>query len=144
MEIEIFVSNTIRRFERKFPFRDHATPTMGASTSSEPKISAEQQEAENVASSTGALPILQKAFSKFASSETNAIPLENLQVLLANFINFLTLNIIYLLLDFLTCNCVNSLFSAMLRFRSRRSKLHYRKRDRFVSGDIGSLRFILS
>ncbi|WJX34624.1 hypothetical protein P8452_22723 [Trifolium repens] len=52
---------------------------MGASTSSEPKVSPEQQEAENVASSTGALPILQKAFSKFANSETNAIPLENLQ-----------------------------------------------------------------
>ncbi|XP_058786553.1 uncharacterized protein LOC131661140 [Vicia villosa] len=52
---------------------------MGAATSSEPRVPAEQQEAENVAASTGALPILQKAFSKFANSETNAIPLENLQ-----------------------------------------------------------------
>ncbi|XP_027333194.1 uncharacterized protein LOC113848033 [Abrus precatorius] len=52
---------------------------MGASTSAEPRVSAEQKEAEAVAASTGALPILQKAFSKFANPETNAVTLENLE-----------------------------------------------------------------
>ncbi|TKY73861.1 TLD domain-containing protein 1 [Spatholobus suberectus] len=52
---------------------------MGASTSAEPRVSAEQKEAEAVAASTGALPMLQKAFSKLANPETNAVPLENLQ-----------------------------------------------------------------
>ncbi|KAK7350865.1 hypothetical protein VNO77_09885 [Canavalia gladiata] len=52
---------------------------MGASTSAEPRISVEQKEAEAVAASTGALPMLQKAFSKLVDDEKNAIPLENLQ-----------------------------------------------------------------
>ncbi|KAK7316975.1 hypothetical protein RJT34_00827 [Clitoria ternatea] len=52
---------------------------MGASTSAELRVSAEQKEAENVAASTGALPMLQKAFSKLANPETNTVPLENLQ-----------------------------------------------------------------
>ncbi|CAJ1974679.1 unnamed protein product [Sphenostylis stenocarpa] len=52
---------------------------MGASTSSEPRVSAEKEEAEAVASSTGALPMLQKAFSKLADPQTNAVPLESLQ-----------------------------------------------------------------
>lgn len=52
---------------------------MGASTSAEPRVSAEQHEAEAVAGSTGALPMLQKAFSKLANPETNTVPLENLQ-----------------------------------------------------------------
>ncbi|RDX57874.1 hypothetical protein CR513_62850 [Mucuna pruriens] len=52
---------------------------MGASTSAEPRTSAEQKEAEDVAASTGALPMLQKAFSKLANPETNAVPLENLR-----------------------------------------------------------------
>ncbi|KAG5035925.1 hypothetical protein JHK87_010835 [Glycine soja] len=52
---------------------------MGASTSAEPRVSAEQKEAEAVTASTGALPLLQKAFSKLANPETNAVPLENLQ-----------------------------------------------------------------
>ncbi|KAL9313827.1 hypothetical protein ACSQ67_019279 [Phaseolus vulgaris] len=52
---------------------------MGASTSSEPRVSAEQNEAESVAASTGALPMLQNAFSKLANPQTNAVPLENLQ-----------------------------------------------------------------
>ncbi|KAL2347271.1 hypothetical protein Fmac_001271 [Flemingia macrophylla] len=52
---------------------------MGASTSAEPRVSAEQQEAEAVAGSTGALPMLQKAFSKLANPDTNTVPLETLQ-----------------------------------------------------------------
>ncbi|AES81614.2 TLD-domain nucleolar protein [Medicago truncatula] len=51
---------------------------MGALTSSE-TVFAKQQKVENMAASTGALPLLQKAFSKFADSETHAIPIENLQ-----------------------------------------------------------------
>jgi hypothetical protein len=147
MEIKIsdFVNKLLtERFDRKFDFCNEQTPAMGASTSSEPKVSPEQQEAENVASSTGALPILQKAFSKFANSETNAIPLENLQVLLIiNFNNFLILNFI----DSCSCSLLDKLvvfFSEMLQFRSRRWKLHYRERERFVSGVIGSIRFIFS
>ncbi|KAJ1378262.1 TLDc domain [Sesbania bispinosa] len=52
---------------------------MGASNSAGPRVSEEQREAETVAASTGALPVLQKAFSKLANPETNAVPLENLQ-----------------------------------------------------------------
>ncbi|KOM41154.1 hypothetical protein LR48_Vigan04g135200 [Vigna angularis] len=52
---------------------------MGASTSSEPRVSEEQSEAESVAASTGALPMLEKAFSKLANPQTNAVSLENLQ-----------------------------------------------------------------
>jgi hypothetical protein len=54
---------------------------MGASTSMEQqKVSAEQREVENQAASTGALPMLRKAFSNLADPQTNAIPLKNLQV----------------------------------------------------------------
>uniref|UniRef100_A0A2N9EE08 TLDc domain-containing protein n=1 Tax=Fagus sylvatica TaxID=28930 RepID=A0A2N9EE08_FAGSY len=53
---------------------------MGASTSTEQqKVSAEQREVENQAASTGALPMLRKAFSNLADPQTNAIPLKNLQ-----------------------------------------------------------------
>ncbi|KAG5031742.1 hypothetical protein JHK82_015339 [Glycine max] len=43
------------------------------------RVSAEQKESEAVAASTGALPLLQKAFSKLANPETNAVSLENIQ-----------------------------------------------------------------
>lgn len=79
---------------------------MGASTSTEQKVSAEQQEEENVAASTGALPILKKAFSKLGDSETNTVSLENLQVLFINLDKFLIIaysySFIYNLI-FLTC-----------------------------------------
>lgn len=52
---------------------------MGASTSSEANVPAEQKEAESVAASTGALPMLQKAFSNLTNPETRAISLQNLQ-----------------------------------------------------------------
>ncbi|XP_027903058.1 uncharacterized protein LOC114163139 [Vigna unguiculata] len=52
---------------------------MGASTSSEQNVSEEQNEAESVAASTGAFPMLEKAFSKLANPETNVVSLENLQ-----------------------------------------------------------------
>ncbi|KAI4317135.1 hypothetical protein L6164_025034 [Bauhinia variegata] len=52
---------------------------MGASSSSEQNVSREQREVETVAASMGALPMLQKAFSKLADPETSTVPLENLQ-----------------------------------------------------------------
>ncbi|KAJ7966843.1 TLD domain-containing protein [Quillaja saponaria] len=52
---------------------------MGASTSSEQKVSKEQEEVESLAASTGALPMLQKAFSKLADPEQNSVPIEKLQ-----------------------------------------------------------------
>lgn len=54
---------------------------MGASSSTEQKVSAEQREVEALAASTGALPMLQKAFSRLADPQTNAVPLKTLQVL---------------------------------------------------------------
>lgn len=51
---------------------------MGASQSTEPAVSAEQREAESVAASTGALPLLHKAFSNLSNPQTNAVPFENL------------------------------------------------------------------
>lgn len=112
---------------------------MGASNSAEPKLSPEQREAESIAASTGALPMLQKAFSKLANPESNTVPLQNLQVLL-----------LLILIKFLALDCyhdlifeiVNSLVSAMLRFESRRWKLQYRECTRFVSSVVGSVRFI--
>ncbi|KAI4345120.1 hypothetical protein L6164_012277 [Bauhinia variegata] len=52
---------------------------MGASSSTEQNVSGEQSQVETVAASTGALPMLQKAFPKLANPETNAVSLENLQ-----------------------------------------------------------------
>ncbi|KAB1203686.1 hypothetical protein CJ030_MR8G025495 [Morella rubra] len=52
---------------------------MGASSSTEQKVSAEQREVEALAASTGALPMLQKAFSRLADPQTNAVPLKTLQ-----------------------------------------------------------------
>ncbi|XAR61678.1 hypothetical protein NMG60_11016165 [Bertholletia excelsa] len=51
---------------------------MGASSSS-PQVPDEQREAESLAASTGALPMLQKAFSAMADPETKAIPVQTLQ-----------------------------------------------------------------
>ncbi|OVA12851.1 TLDc [Macleaya cordata] len=52
---------------------------MGASSSTNQKASQEQQELESLATSTGGLPILQKAFSKLSDPQTNSIPLKSLQ-----------------------------------------------------------------
>lgn len=52
---------------------------MGASTSTEHKVPAEQREAETLAASTGALSMLQKSFSKLADPQSSAIPFESLQ-----------------------------------------------------------------
>ncbi|CAB4265605.1 unnamed protein product [Prunus armeniaca] len=52
---------------------------MGASTSTEQKVSIEQREAEALAASTGALSMLQKSFSSLADPDSNAIPLNSLQ-----------------------------------------------------------------
>lgn len=54
---------------------------MGASSSTEQNVSTEQREVEAEAASTGALPMLQKAFSRLANPETNAVPPEKLRVL---------------------------------------------------------------
>ncbi|XP_057974563.1 uncharacterized protein LOC131162273 [Malania oleifera] len=51
---------------------------MGASSSSE-QTSTEQREIETEAASTGALPLLQKAFSKLADPDTKTIPPSSLQ-----------------------------------------------------------------
>jgi hypothetical protein len=51
---------------------------MGASSSTEQKVSREQREAESLAASTGALPMLQKSFSRLADPQTNAVPIKKL------------------------------------------------------------------
>lgn len=52
---------------------------MGASTSTDHKASIEQREAESIATSSGALPFLQKSFSLLADPHSNAIPFESLK-----------------------------------------------------------------
>ncbi|KAL6295602.1 hypothetical protein ACE6H2_003744 [Prunus campanulata] len=52
---------------------------MGASTSTEQKVSIEQREAESLAASTGALSMLQKSFYSLADPDSDAIPLNSLQ-----------------------------------------------------------------
>ncbi|TYI42927.1 hypothetical protein ES332_A01G133000v1 [Gossypium tomentosum] len=52
---------------------------MGASSSTEQPVSAEQRELENIAASTGALPLLQKSFSNLSDPQTNAISIQALQ-----------------------------------------------------------------
>uniref|UniRef100_A0A5B7CE16 TLDc domain-containing protein n=1 Tax=Davidia involucrata TaxID=16924 RepID=A0A5B7CE16_DAVIN len=51
---------------------------MGASSSTE-QVPSEQREMETLAASTGALPMLQKAFSALADPQTKAVPLNSLQ-----------------------------------------------------------------
>ncbi|KAK2971475.1 hypothetical protein RJ640_020881 [Escallonia rubra] len=51
---------------------------MGASSSTE-QVPADQREAETLAASTGALPMLQNAFAKLSDPETKAIPVDSLQ-----------------------------------------------------------------
>ena len=53
---------------------------MGASSSTEQKVSSEQRELESIAASTGALPMLKKTFSKLADPQSNALPINALQV----------------------------------------------------------------
>lgn len=65
---------------------------MGASSSTEQPVSAEQRELENIAAATGALPLLQKSFSNLSDPQTNAIPVQTLQVILIYltiFVNFI-------------------------------------------------------
>ncbi|XVE94593.1 hypothetical protein REPUB_Repub02eG0021900 [Reevesia pubescens] len=52
---------------------------MGASSSTEQTKSPEQQELESLAASTGALPLLQKSFSKLSDPQTNTISIQSLQ-----------------------------------------------------------------
>ncbi|XP_021692693.2 uncharacterized protein LOC110673800 isoform X2 [Hevea brasiliensis] len=52
---------------------------MGASSSIEQKGMSEQRELENLAASTGALPMLQNSFSMLVDPQTNAVPLQSLQ-----------------------------------------------------------------
>uniref|UniRef100_A0A2P2KG28 TLDc domain-containing protein n=1 Tax=Rhizophora mucronata TaxID=61149 RepID=A0A2P2KG28_RHIMU len=52
---------------------------MGASSSTEQKVSSERREVEGLAASTGAIRTLQSAFSKLADPQLNAIPLHSLQ-----------------------------------------------------------------
>ncbi|MBA0705877.1 hypothetical protein Golax_018029 [Gossypium laxum] len=52
---------------------------MGASSSTEQPASAEQRELENIAASTGALPLLRKSFSNLSDPQTNAISVQTLQ-----------------------------------------------------------------
>ncbi|KAK4768425.1 hypothetical protein SAY87_003566 [Trapa incisa] len=53
---------------------------MGTSASTEQKdISPEQRELEGLAASTGAVPMLQKAFANLADPQENAIPIQSLQ-----------------------------------------------------------------
>ncbi|XP_039053306.1 uncharacterized protein LOC120195309 isoform X2 [Hibiscus syriacus] len=52
---------------------------MGASSSTEQPVSAEQRELESLAASTGALPLLQKYFSKLSDPQTSTISIQILQ-----------------------------------------------------------------
>ncbi|EOY14970.1 hypothetical protein QUC31_000308 [Theobroma cacao] len=52
---------------------------MGASASMEQTVSPEQRELESLAASTGALPLLQKSFSKLSDPQTNTISIQSLQ-----------------------------------------------------------------
>lgn len=106
------------------------------------RVSAEQKESEAVAASTGALPLLQKAFSKLANPETNAVSLENIQVLLEKLNNFLILDDRFSF--FILWWRGRSVFSAMLQFRSRRSYFFRKQRAGFVSGVTRSLSIIPS
>lgn len=53
---------------------------MGASSSSE-QLSPEQREAESLAASTGALTVLEKAFSNLSDPLTKTIPIDSLKVI---------------------------------------------------------------
>lgn len=53
---------------------------LGASSSREQNVSAEQREVESLAASIGALPMLQNVFPKLVNPQINAIPLQSLQV----------------------------------------------------------------
>ncbi|KAK8512545.1 hypothetical protein V6N13_082909 [Hibiscus sabdariffa] len=52
---------------------------MGASSSTEQPVSAEQRELESLAASTVALPLLQKSFSKLSDPQTHTISIQTLQ-----------------------------------------------------------------
>lgn len=52
---------------------------MGASSSKEQTVSPEQRELEGLAASTGALPLLQKSFSKLSDPQTSTISIQSLQ-----------------------------------------------------------------
>ncbi|KAG7543898.1 TLDc domain [Arabidopsis thaliana x Arabidopsis arenosa] len=50
---------------------------MGASSSTDNKESSEKREIESLAASTGALPLLQRSFSKLVDSQTNTVPFQS-------------------------------------------------------------------
>lgn len=52
---------------------------MGASSSTQDQPPIEQREVESLAASTGAVPLLQNAFSKLAHPQTNTLPSQSLQ-----------------------------------------------------------------
>ncbi|XP_030446180.2 uncharacterized protein LOC115668977 isoform X2 [Syzygium oleosum] len=52
---------------------------MGASSSSDRKVSSEQREIESLAAAAGALPMLRKAFADLADPQTSAVPVASLQ-----------------------------------------------------------------
>lgn len=66
--------------ERRFGCGENPAIIMGASTSTEHKVPAEQREEETLAASTGALSMLQKSFSKLADPQSSAIPFDSLRV----------------------------------------------------------------
>lgn len=70
-----------RKRKKNNLFAERIQQEMGASTSKEQKVLIEQREAENLAASSGALPLLQKAFSKLADPHSNTISIETLQVI---------------------------------------------------------------
>lgn len=75
---------------------------MGASSSTQQHVPIEQREVESLAASTGALPLLQNAFSKLSHPQTNTLPHQALQVhYILNFTSFLLF--IFLRLSVLIC-----------------------------------------
>ena len=54
---------------------------MGASSSTDNKESSEKREIESLAASTGALPLLQRSFSKLADPQTNTVSFQSFKVI---------------------------------------------------------------
>lgn len=53
---------------------------MGASSSTDSKELSEKREIESLAASTGALPLLQRSFSKLADAQTNTVSFQSFKV----------------------------------------------------------------
>lgn len=54
---------------------------MGASSSTDSKELSEKREIESLAASTGALPLLQRSFSKLADAHTNTVSFQSFKVI---------------------------------------------------------------